>query len=192
MREYTRSRRNVMQMTMFFVLLGTVGLAALLDQRIGAAAVVPLGPEQAAGPLHFKLPAGWTQVAADDLDPTVVAQASQGQRTIRIYRQHIRRMLKPEAYLDESGMFSDIFGDQQDASSQEVDQVMMGGVSALRVRGLVPHLTMMGQWMQSESVICAVFPNRQVVTLRMSDRTEDPDADEDFLDEIAASIRVDQ
>src|ERR1700722_9834233 len=99
-REYTRGRRNAMQATMFFILLGVVGLAALVDRQIGAATIPPLGPERTSGPLHFRLPSTWAIISDPNPQPGVIAEATQGRLTLKVFRQRLRRLMSPEDYLE--------------------------------------------------------------------------------------------
>jgi hypothetical protein len=115
--EYTPRRRVVMQIAMFGILLGTVGLAALVDEQIVGKAAAALGPEQTLGALHFRLPEGWVAVGRSRRAPgaSAIVRENGGpaetERTLVLYRQHIPSGMSPQESLDRMGLVSDVFGD---------------------------------------------------------------------------------
>jgi hypothetical protein len=193
--EYTRAKRNAMQATMFVILLCSVGLAALVDRRIVSAAVPALGAEWSNGPLHLRLPEHWIVLPEPAMDDGVVAEAidrrtSRGnQRSIKIFRQSLQQSMTPDVYLAWSGISTDVFGDANE-TNEEVDHITMAGVPALRLHGEMQFDSIEGKWVESETVVCAVFPNRQAVTLWLSDRGDDTDADQELLDEVVGSVSM--
>jgi hypothetical protein len=189
------SRRVALQVVLWLVLLLGVALAALVDSQLGAASRPGLGPEQASGPVHFRLPIGWE--TQSNLTRPLVAVAREktqslltgGPRTLSVYRQHIRIMMPPATYLDRSGLTDEVFGN----ADVQTDQVFLGGLPALRVAGQVDVPTDQGDTTQvSELLICAISPSREAVTLRLSKVGSFTSADFDFLNQIAATVRVDQ
>jgi hypothetical protein len=193
--EYTRAKRNAMQATMFVILLCSVGLAALVDKRIVSAAVPALGAEWSNGPLHLRLPAYWIVLPEPEMDDGVVAEAIDrrsprgNQRSIKIFRQSLKQDMTPDEYLAWAGISTDVFGDANQAN-QEVDHITVAGAPALRIHGEVPYESIDGKWVQSETLVCAVYPNRQAVTLWLSDRSDDTDADQELLDEVVGSVSM--
>jgi hypothetical protein len=193
--EYTRAKRNAMQATMFVILLCSVGLAALVDRRIVSAAVPALGAEWSNGPLHLRLPAHWIVLPEPDMDDGVVAEVIDrrsprgSQRSIKIFRQNLNQDMTPDVYLAWARILTDVFGDASQAN-EEVDHITMSGVPALRIHGEVQYESNDGKWVQSETLVCAVFPNRQAVTIWLSDHSDDTDADEELLDEVVGSVSM--
>ena len=187
---YTPQRRMVMQIVLFVVLIGAVGLAALVDRQLGGVGLMQLGPPQSSGPLHFRLPAGWVIVTQIDGDPRVAAVAAtpDGHRKIIVYRQRLRQLMPPGDYLDQVGLLSEIFGDQPPVA---VDTTL-AGQPAIRLEAELQITTPELTYNQSEIVVCCVFPNpnRQAVTLRLTKRGEFTPADEHLFDEIARNITV--
>jgi hypothetical protein len=187
-----------MQVCMFLVLLAVVGLAALVDRWIGNIGRLSLGPEQSSGPLRFCLPANWPVTPASELDAPVVALAQDlahltpagPRRALKVCRQPVPRTLTPIEYLQNSGMLSDIYG-EGDKSDLSVDNATLAGVPAVRIFGEVEFQSGANVWSESETVICAVFPDRQAVTLWLSDRDEqDTSADNVLMNQVAATVKM--
>ena len=178
----------VMQIVLFIVLLGAVGLAALVDRHLGGIGQMQLGPPQTSGPLHFRLPASWVIVTQIDGDPRVAAVATtpDGHRKIRVYREHLRQLMSPGDYLDQVGLLSEIFGDQP----PEAVDTTLAGQPAIRLEAELQITTPELTFIQSEIVVCCVFPNRQAVTLRLTKRGDFTPADEHLFDEIARSVTI--
>ncbi|HUB25939.1 MAG TPA: hypothetical protein VL992_10965, partial [Tepidisphaeraceae bacterium] len=174
--EYTTQRRNVMQVCMFLVLLAVIGLAALVDRWIAGVGRLAMGPEQTSGPLRFSLPANWAITPRSDLDAPIIALAEETaqltpsgpRRSLKVCRQLLRRMMAPIEYLQNSGLLSDVYG-EGDKSDLTVDNSTLAGVPAVRIFGEVQYQSGLNVWNETETVICAVFPGRQAVTLWLSD-----------------------
>jgi hypothetical protein len=193
--EYTPSRRIAMQAVMWLVLLSGVGLAALVDSQLVRTSRPNLSPDQTSGPLHYRLPSGWD--LQSNLTRPLVAVAREhggqsliagGPRTISVYRQHLRFMMPPATYLDRSGLAEEVFGNADVQSDEEI----LAGQRAVRVVGQVDVPTDQGDSVTvSEMLLCAIFPNREAVTLRLSKVGSFTSGDMDFFNLIASSVRVD-
>jgi len=185
---FTPRRRMVMQIVLFIVLLGAVGLAALVDRHLGGVGQMQLGPPQTSGPLHFRLPASWIVVREINGDARIAAIATtpDSHRKFTFYREGLQQIISPGDYLDQSGLLSEIFGDQP----PEAVDTTLAGQPAIRLEAELQITTPELAFIQSEIVVCCVFPNRQAVTLRLTKRGDFTPADEHLFDEIARSVTV--
>lgn len=195
--QYTPAHRAAMQLTMFFVLAGSVGLAALVDQQRAGMNQVALGPVLSSGALHFRLPENWTVTQGFDFDdPRVVATATESKgpgdshRTLKVFHQTLRRPISAQEYLERTGLLVEMFGDAGVQQAQ-AEQAVMGGAPAILVRSQSAIQTMQGLAVESDLAICAVFPNRHAVTLWLSKPGDFTHADDVVLEQVAASVTVD-
>lgn len=192
---YTPDRHNAMQAILWALLLAVVGLAALVDRQVGSVARPNFGPELVNGSLHFRLPSGWVVALHSRVSPLVVALAVEGRspapgvppRTIAVYRQRVARLMSAEQYLERTGLLEDIFGD----GNEQAEPARLAGWPALRVVGQTVTETDDGTAAKSEMVICALFPNRQAVTVRLSKFGDFSPADAALLDQVAAAMKMD-
>jgi hypothetical protein len=207
--DYTPARRVAMQGILWGVLLLAFALAALVDRRIGWTAEVLLGLEKSAGHVHFRLPEKWTYRARSRDYPGAVGmageprgqsgpagQAGMGgfQRILVIYSVPVQPDRSAVDYLNRSGLLQDIFGDAQVESSPAT----LDGYEGVRVQGQVEISGLGGGGeggggtvVESDMILCAVFPDGLAVTVRISKNGELDLSDEELLDKIAKTVRLD-
>jgi hypothetical protein len=179
-----------MQLTLCGVLAASFGVAALVDHALGSSAVA-LGADQHKGPLHFRLPADWHVAYASADDPRIVGiaeEAKQPERAITIFSQPIRPLLPPWNYLQQSGLAEEIFGS---AEPEQIGPAVLAGARAVVLSGR----TLVGEGDQSrletELVICCVFPNHLAVTVWMSKSGQLTPADRDLVRQVQGSVKMD-
>ena len=189
---YTQRRRVIMQITMFGILLGTIGLAALVDNKIAAGSIGELGPEQSLGDLHFRLPADWTPIPRSRRAPGAavivreVADDEDSERTLAVYRQHVPHGMTVQQFIDGMDLVSDIFGNGR----PEVTAAKLGPVSGIRLRGRSVVRTADGFALEWDAVICGVLPDGEAVTVWLYRSAELNAGDVGLLRQVAASFRV--
>jgi hypothetical protein len=186
-----------MQLTMFLVLVGSVGLAALVDQQRAGMNKVSLGPLFSNGSLHFRVPENWSVTQGFDFeDPRIVATAVEtktggdSKRTIRVFHQSLRRPISAQEYMERTGLLVEIFGDAA-VQQVQVEHTILANTPALRLHAQAAIQTMQRLAVESDVAICAVFPNRQAVTLWLSKPGDFTHADDLLLQQIAASVQMD-
>jgi hypothetical protein len=182
---------------MFLVLVGCIGLAWLVDQQRAGMNKVALGPLISNGSLHFRVPENWSLTQGFDFeDPRIVATAvetktgSDSRRTLRVFHQNLRRPISAQEYLERTGLLVEIFGDAA-VQQVQVEHTMMSNTPALRMHAQAAIQTMQGLAVESDVAICAVFPNRQVVTLWLSKPGDFTHADDLLIRQVAASVQMD-
>jgi hypothetical protein len=190
-----------MQITLWLILAGTLGLAALVTHARQGSEVNSLGPEQSAGQLKFKLPRGWRATpilrGMKQADDRLVAIASEGanlsagSRTMCVYYEQLDKPADAEAYLNKSGLLGVLFPVPD--AEPEAEPTTLAGQPALAVRG-VTAIPMIGGaigTVEHVSLICGVLPNNQAVTIVMT-KIETPidQEDQSLLEDVAESVRV--
>jgi len=193
--EYTPARRVAMQAALWGVLAASLGLAAIVDARLGSGSAMSLGTEEHRGQIRFKMPTGWAVSYKAGEDPRIVAVAeelSEPRRSVAIYKEKIRGEMTPLYYFEDSGLSSDIFGRRTPPASV----VTVPGASAIQMRAQI--LMRDADAPETELVICALYPTRGTdepgavaVTLWLSDRGASMAADMQLLKQVAASVKVD-
>jgi hypothetical protein len=187
--EHTPLRRILMQATLCLMLLAAIGLAAAVDWHINRQFHPTLGPEQSDGSLQFRLPASWhVQLGSND-DPLVAAVAvepSGSMRKLTVYSQTLRQYMAPGDYLRRSGMLDDVFT----SGVVRASPCTLGGWPALCVQGQRGAQNAASAPIESEFLVCGVFPNHQAVTLWLSKPGELTPADQSLLDEVVATIKI--
>jgi hypothetical protein len=130
--QYPRWRRIVMQLVLWLVLAGTLGLAALVDHKRSQTHRPSLGNAASYGDLEIRLPKRWQVAQGTDDHPLLVVQATEGgtdsgdddaggganeasaifggARVIAIYRQHTGTLISPTEYLAQAGGSLGLFG----------------------------------------------------------------------------------
>jgi hypothetical protein len=194
--EFTRSRRAAMQGVMWLVLLGAVGLASLVDRSINPAARNPaLGPVRSDRGLNYRLPVGWMVTVWPVHVPGAAAIAEEpgqsatqfAQRRIIVYRQRIRPMLSPGEYLENSGLLNDVFG----GADVEAQDSTLDGNRAVEISATLQISSDAGTAVESDILICSVFPNHLAVTLQLKKPGELNAGDRALWDQVVKSVRVD-
>jgi|GEM_PF-3788016 len=179
---------------MWLVLAMAIVAAAALDHLHVARTAIALGPPRSFGVVHLRLPVGWiVQVGSED-DPLVAFIAREpnkdstgGHRSIRLYREHLRADIPPELYLMRTPIREEVFSNLD--VSQE--QTRFG-----RNRAILLKATMISDGQESaeidtELVLCAMFPGHEAVTLRLSKNSDFANSDQILLNKIADSVSVD-
>lgn len=196
--EYTRARYAAMQGVMWLVLLGAVGLASLVDQTIiPSARNLALGPVQSYGGVHFRLPATWDiSPNPRDFYPVARAVAQEPEATatqfaprkLIVYCVHLRQLSSAADYFTNSGMGSVIFGNV-DVRAKDAS---LDGNRAVEIDGTFQMQTDDGPAIESDLVICSVFPNHMAVTLQLQKPGLLNLGDKALFDAVAKAIHVDR
>jgi hypothetical protein len=192
---YTPRRRMMMQIFLFIVLLAAVGLAALVDRQRNAGTLITLGSVQTSGPVHIRFPANWLTQSSSAADPRVAAVAREvtppnqplDGRTLILYRQRLRQIMSPGDYLDRVSLLGDVFGEQP----PEATEATLAGQPAIELEGMVQITSPLGEFLQSELMICCIFPNHQAVTLRLSRQGRFTPLDRILFNQVAKTVTVD-
>lgn len=198
-----------MQAILWGVLLLAFGLAGLVDRRIDWTPDVVLGLEKGVGHVHFRLPLTWGYRTRSRDYPGAVAiateprgpggsggQGGQGgpggiQHTLVIYAAPVRPDSSATDYLSRSGLLQDIFGDTPEVQS---DPATLYGYEGVRIQGQVEISGIGvggGTIVESDMILCAVFPDGLAVTVRIAKNGELDLSDENLLDKIAKTVRLD-
>lgn len=179
-----------MQVTLWGVLAASVAVAALVDRQFAAPAV-KLAAQQDKPPLHYRLPAGWEVANGSEDDPRIVALAADPatHRSLAIYLQHFRGpLLTPLDYLQDWGLIADIFGQSR---PEQISPLAVGSVQGVRLIGRTTAQSEQGEYLESEMVVCFVYPNHRAVTLWLAKRGAWTQADYNLMNLVAASLKMD-
>jgi hypothetical protein len=107
---YPRWRRHVMQITMWIVLAGTVGLAMVVNHFERKALEPRLGAAQTIGDVTFRAPANWKPPGDNPSDPQTLITLLESDddsgraRSISILRQRGNALKSPLEYLMQHGV----------------------------------------------------------------------------------------
>jgi hypothetical protein len=192
---YTPLKRTVMQAVMWCVLLAAIGAAALVDRQLKPMSGAQLGPLESSGILHYRLPVGWAAEPSTDRNVAVVAidpvnpSAVGPRRTLVVYHRRIFTLTGPVDYLQSSGLMEQIFGNSSDAIKQ-VEQTTLAGAPAILLRGQSAVPTNGETVLESDLVICCVFPNHHAVTLWLAKLGPMTSMDQNLFNQVAQSVRM--
>jgi hypothetical protein len=161
--EYTRWRLVLMQVMMWLVLAGAVGLAALVNMQAERRHRVALSEPFPANGLTYRLPEGWRLAPADD--PRVVARVVEPdrERAVSLVVDDSEAS-DPFEYLVFSGLLSPAYTTAQYAQSDRQPLHFAGAegvlVAGARVTGPRQEPTII-----KEVMACAILPSGEAVTI---------------------------
>jgi hypothetical protein len=198
--DYPRWRRTAMQIALWLIFGGTLGLASLLTHARHQTPLVILGTERIAGTLRLKLPQGWRSLRllpdvaqADSRIVAVVADGmsrATGSRTITVYCEQTDTPTQAEQYLQDSGLLTQLFPAGEVIADET--PVKLGGVEAVRVTGEYdqPNIGRQVLIRKYQIVTCGILSGGQAVTIALA-KTEEEINQEDLhlADAVAASVR---
>src|SRR4051812_47157624 len=109
-REYTPQRRRIMEILMCAVLLGTIGLAAVVTRSANRAHRIELSADALSREnVKVRLPLGWRMQASDASDARVIALATEASagpgrvaRVVRVLSDRIETPMSPLKYLHDA------------------------------------------------------------------------------------------
>jgi hypothetical protein len=194
---YTPFKRTMMQVTMWCVFLAAVGAAALVDRQLSPMSSMALGREETNGLLQFRLPVGWmiepgtdrsvAAVAVDPVNPSPIGPA----RTLVIYHRRGVTLTRAADYLQASGLMEEIFG-SNGAGPDQIEHTTLAGSPAILLRGQSEVTTNGATVIESDIVICCIFPNHHAVTLWLAKLGPVGASDLTLFAEVAHSVKMAQ
>lgn len=202
--QYPRWRRALMQGTMWFVLAGTLGLAALYANRQSPGVRMPLGEARSFESLTFRLPAGWDKTSDPKDDPTVIARATEpggglDKRTVSVRVVRLSKMMSPIEFLARNGLPTDLapadYQDLIDPNRQNARSVMMAGQPGVitggtaAVRGTAPDGEQIDVPHRTYFAV-AVLPSRVAILLTLEGVGPAETDDVDILAHLATSMEL--
>ncbi len=170
-----------MQAIMWVILMGTVGLASLLDYHLEHLREVFFGDQISDGPLQFQLPAGWAVSRQANGSGVVyeAANATDG-RVLRVIRRPIPRMMSPVEYLLDVAQLSAAPPESRDIHGWTWQELAWGAVAPNANPQNGPQNDPPGAASQvgpQTIAYCLILPTRQAVTVSLDnphglDRTD--------------------
>jgi len=154
-----------MQVFMWVVLGGAVGLAALVDWGLRRAQSVSMSEPILDGPISFRVPANWrlsSYIGPGGISSRQAVEPGGRGRKLTFIRQRVDRLMPPLEYMARTGQFP------QNADDADYAPITLGGFPGLCARWTTVRLSADGPAEPITTVCCgAVLPSRQAVSIRM-------------------------
>jgi len=186
-----------MNLTLWLVLAGVVGLAMLVTYEKRRCLRVPLSGPQIIGRLHVSLPANWKIKSTGSLPEGgdfVYAEESapEGEppRKLSIERRPVGQLVSPMEHLFRAELLSekDLSGVGR-GERPTVQNILLAGYPGRLVTQTFPVASQRGP-VKKQLLACAVLPSAQALVIKLEGAGEADAADEELVRQMAETVAV--
>jgi hypothetical protein len=187
--EYTSWRPIAMQIVMWLLLAGTVGLAALVNQYVQRQPRVTLSEPIAGDGLILRLPRGWQLV--DEPDPRIIVRlrepvSPENARLLTLYYEPTT-LDSPDTYLVESGLLPRVYLGTRHLG-REVHEIEMAGHEAILIAGS-RRVRSLGNAVLNDVIASVVLPDGEALTFLLQGTGTYASTDVELVRQLAEALQ---